>query len=255
MRTASNRAVASVWFPSANSSPSSRGRLFCFAHAGGGASLFARWQRCLPPDIAVIACHLPGHEERLREPAIERMEHLLDAMMPALTPLLDRPFGIFGHSLGAWIGYGVARRLRRIGAPMPLRLGVSSCRAPHLPSQLSALHDLPTATMLTEVQRRYDPIPEPILRSRELLDLFLRVLRSDFALFETTSFSTEPPLSCPISAYGGSDDAVVTAADLRAWAEHTAAPGFQFQPLKGGHHYIRDLPDALFREISAWWLP
>jgi medium-chain acyl-[acyl-carrier-protein] hydrolase len=241
----------SLWFPGARSNPNAAIRLFCFAHAGGGASGFARWPRHLPPHIAVISCQLPGHEERLREPTIEQMPPLLDALIPDLLPLLDRPFAFFGHSLGSWIGYGILRRLRQAGGPLPIRFFVSSCRAPHLPPRVGPIHQLAPQLMIDEIQRRYGAIPAPILEDRDLMDMFIRVLRSDFALFESAEFPPEPPLPCPITAFGGTEDPIVGPADIQAWSTHTAAPGFQFRPIPGGHHYLRDFPPALFQEITA----
>jgi medium-chain acyl-[acyl-carrier-protein] hydrolase len=243
-------AIMSRWFPRPHAPSTAAVRVICFAHAGGGASGFFRWAQQLPAGIEVVACHLPGHEERLREPAVERMEPLLDALVPELLPLLDRPFAFFGHSLGAWIAFGAARRLRDRRAPGPVRLFVSASRAPHLPSRLAPLHQLPAAALLHELQRRYGPFPRVILEDRESLEMYLAVLRADFALFETTAFAAEAPLDCPIALLGGRTDDIVTPADLEAWAMHstspTAPPGF----FEGGHHYLKDLPRERFAAIA-----
>jgi medium-chain acyl-[acyl-carrier-protein] hydrolase len=242
----------SRWFPRPHApSPSAAVRLICFAHAGGGASGFFRWGQHLPAGIEVVACHLPGHEERLREPAVERMGPLLDALIPELLPLLDRPVAFFGHSLGAWIAFGAARRLRDAAAPLPLRLFVSSSRAPHLPSRLAPLHQLAAPALLHELQRRYGRFPSVILEDRDSLEMYLAVLRADFALFETTAFGAEPPLSCPITLFGGRGDEVVTAADLEAWAIHSTTPTAPPRLFDGGHHYLKDLPRDLFAALAG----
>jgi surfactin synthase thioesterase subunit len=178
------------------------------------------------------------------------MEPLLDTLVPEILPFLDRPFGIFGHSLGAWIGFGLARRLRQQGAPAPKRLFVSACRAPHLPGRFPPIHQLPDGPLLQEIQRRYGGLPSLILDDREVLQQFLRVLRADLALFETTVFAAEAPLACPITALGGQSDTIVSSTDLEAWSEHTAHPAFHFRSFPGSHHYIRDLPAGLLPGIA-----
>src|SRR6266498_628486 len=85
-------------------------RLFCFAHAGGGAAFFRPWRLSMVPDIDVRAVTLPGRESRVHEPPYRRIEQLLDPLCAALEPHLDRPYALFGHSLGAVLAYEVARR-------------------------------------------------------------------------------------------------------------------------------------------------
>jgi medium-chain acyl-[acyl-carrier-protein] hydrolase len=71
------------------------------------------------------------------------MDPLVEPMAEALQPFLSVPFAMFGHSLGAWVGFEVVRALRRRYQVSPVRLFVSARRAPHLPNPLKAMHDLP----------------------------------------------------------------------------------------------------------------
>ena len=249
LTTGMTRPSASPWFPRSNSNPDAKVRLFCFAHAGGGASMFARWGMELPSWVEVVGCQLPGREERLREPAIERMEPLLDAIAPELEQRLDLPFAFFGHSLGGWVAFGLARRLQDAGGPLPKRFFASSSRAPHLPSRLPPIHALPDADFIAELQRRYDSFPAVILAEPDLRDMFLRVMRSDFTLFETTTYEAEPPLDCPITAFGGQADSIVTRVDIEPWSLQTAGD-FQFRHLPGGHHYLREQPRLFFDALT-----
>lgn len=230
--------MKSPWFPAAGRNSRARARLFCFPHAGGGASLFGTWPPYFPDRLEVVSGHLPGHEERYREPAFVRMEPLLDALEHAIMPFLDLPFSLFGHSLGAWVAFYLARRLRQSSLRLPARLLVSGCRAPHLPSRHERIHDLPQAQLLSEMQRRYAPIPAAILDDREMLALVVDALRADFALLETTSFRAEEPLPCPISSFRGDKDSMVDASESRDWARHTRA-GFHEFAVRGNHFYLR----------------
>ncbi len=242
--------MKSAWFPACGVNPEARLRLFCFAHAGGAASLFATWSRRLPRWIEVVACHLPGRNERLREPLPLRMDRLLDAMAPEIRPRLNLPFAFFGHSLGARVAFYLARRLRSNGLQLPQFLFASACSAPHLPSRFSPLHALPSRHFIEELQRRYEPIPDLILQDPESLRMFLSILRADFSVLETTNYTAEPPLACPIVAYIAKDDAAVSASDVEAWSVQTSA-AFRAEILEGNHFYLRSSTAQLLPSLVA----
>src|SRR5437870_3798527 len=84
-----------------------RMRLFCFPYAGGGAPVYRAWPNDLPHEVEVCPLQLPGRENRLGETPFTRMEPLIDALTQALTPYLDMPFALFGHSMGAAVAYEV----------------------------------------------------------------------------------------------------------------------------------------------------
>src|SRR5687768_10798540 len=93
------------WIAYTRPNPHARLRLFCFPYAGGGASIFRRWSDELPPSVEVCPVQLPGRENRLREPPFTRIDPLVRALAHALRPNLNRPFALFGHSMGALIGF------------------------------------------------------------------------------------------------------------------------------------------------------
>src|ERR1017187_10552563 len=112
-----------AWFP--NAAVSESPRLFCFPHAGGGASQ--------PVDLSgwnAVPVRLPGREGRLAEAAFERMGPLVAALADNIEAYLDRRFAFFGHSMGAAVAFELARELRRRSRPLPLVLIASGARAP-----------------------------------------------------------------------------------------------------------------------------
>src|SRR5690348_687648 len=76
--------------------------LICAPHAGGGATLFRTWPRALP-GIAVHALDLPGREARFDQPPFTGLDALVASSVDAILPLPQRPFVLFGHSMGALI--------------------------------------------------------------------------------------------------------------------------------------------------------
>src|SRR4051812_16202346 len=98
-------------------------RLFCFPYAGGGTSIFRTWSRYLPPSIEIYPVQLPGRESRLMEEPFHHMADLVEYLGQTLLPQLDGPYAFFGHSMGALIGFELARYLRRRGhSPAPVHL-------------------------------------------------------------------------------------------------------------------------------------
>jgi surfactin synthase thioesterase subunit len=224
-----------------------RVRLLCFPYAGGAASAFRPWGDVLPPDIEVHAVQLPGREWRLKEEPFRRVEPLVEALLGALDPLLDRPVAFFGHSLGALVAYELARGLRRTGRPVPAHLFVSAYRAPHLPQTEPPLHDAPDEVFRTSL-RTLDGTPEELLGNEELMALVLPTLRADFELSDRYEHVPEPPLTTPISAFGGLGDLVTPRERLEPWAEHTAA-AFKLRMVPGGHFFVHESRDLVLRAV------
>src|SRR5262249_42750474 len=110
----------------------SRIRLFCFPYAGSSAQIFHGWQQDLPRTIEVTPVHLPGRGKRIREKPFTELTALAEVLTGEISPHVDKPYALFGHSLGAIIAFEVARGLRRRGLPLPRRLFVSGCRAAQL---------------------------------------------------------------------------------------------------------------------------
>jgi len=211
-------------------------RLFCFPYAGGGIAVFRGWDRMLPPEVEVCAVELPGRGRRMRERPYRRLAALVEEVTWLLEPYLDRPFALFGHSMGALIAFETVRALRRTGAPMPVRLLVSGAGVPQNWRRRRALHGLSDAA-LVEALRDLEGTPSGILASQELLDLLLPIVRADFELIETHVYGPEPPLECPITAFGGVSDRFVGRASLESWREQTTGE-FVLRMLPGGHFFL-----------------
>lgn len=80
------------WIPFRKPDPKARLRLFCFPYAGAGALIFRKWSDGLPRDIEVCPIQLPGRGTRLTEPPFTKLPCLIEALVRALDPLLDKPF-------------------------------------------------------------------------------------------------------------------------------------------------------------------
>jgi medium-chain acyl-[acyl-carrier-protein] hydrolase len=237
------------WLPFRRPRPGARLRLFCFPHAGGGASAFRDWSGELPPDVEVCPVQYPGRETRFKEPLCSSLAALADALASALRPEWDKPFAFFGHSMGALVAWELARVLARRKAPPPSRLIVSGRGAPHLPPAGPPAHALPEPDLVA-VLRHYSGRAEELLANRDLLQLFLPVLRADLAVAETPRPEPPDPLPVPLAAVGGLADADNPWHRLDAWRSHTQGP-FRLWMLPGGHFYLEPGRRDLLRLLAA----
>ncbi|MFE0593070.1 beta-ketoacyl synthase N-terminal-like domain-containing protein [Micromonospora echinospora] len=237
------------WLVRGAPDPDARLRLFCLPYAGGNAALFRTWPGELPDGVEVCPIQLPGREQRHREPAFTQMSALVQMLGGVLRPYLDRPFALFGHSMGGLVAYELTRHLRRRELPAPTHLYVSAARAPHLPDLEPPLHRLPEARLIEKL-RAMDGTPEEMLGDPETIALYLPVLRADFALVETRIHQTEPPLDVPLTAFGGERDDKVTEEQLAAWRDQTTS-GFALEMLPGDHFFVQRERAGLLAALSA----
>ncbi len=241
-----------AWISCPKPNPGARVRLFCFPYSGAAANIYYSWADVLPASWEICPVQLPGHGTRMSEPLADRLGPQVEAVAAGLQPYLDKRFAFFGHSMGALIGFELARHLRRVGAPQPVHLFVSGHQAPQLPDRNPPLHALPEPQFVAKL-RELNGTPEEVLQHAELLQLLTPILRADFAVCETYLYRAEWPLSCPISAYSGLGDDYVNRQELEAWREQTSG-AFSIRMFPGDHFYMNSarpyLLQALARELE-----
>jgi medium-chain acyl-[acyl-carrier-protein] hydrolase len=239
------------WISCPRPDPGARLRLFCLPPAGGGALMFRGWAGRLP-GAEVCLVQLPGREARRREPPFTRWEPLVQALAEVLEPWLDRPFALFGHSMGALLGFELARRLRRAGKRTPAALIASGRNAPSRPWGLPRLSRL-SDDALALWMRRLGGTPREVLEDPDLRGAILPVLRVDMALCESYAYEPGAPLSCAISAYAGLQDPHTDLPSLEAWRGECARD-FAVRCFAGDHFFLRSAEDevlgALARELT-----
>lgn len=233
--------------------PAARVRLICLPFAGGGANSYREWPTYLPEHVEVVPVQLPGRENRFDEPAIDAADLLAGRLLEGLLIYLDRPFALFGHSMGALIAFELARRLRTKGLE-PVHVFASGCKAPHLPRARATYRHHLSDREFTAVVGNMNGVPREVLENADLMELALPALRSDFKLAETYRYRSQSPLRCPVSAFGGLQDNEVTQDEIEAWSCHTVGP-FQAHMLPGNHFFVNSSRLSLLRLVTqqlAW---
>lgn len=234
------------WFRS-GPAPGTHLRLICFPFAGGGASLFHPWQSLVPRDVQVCPVELPGRDSRYNEPPRRDLRGLVQELVRAVDCFVDCPYALFGHSLGGLLAFELARELRSLGKPAPVRFFASACRAPQLPSRREPIHGLEDERFLEQLTR-LTGLSTNQKADFEIVRLLVPVLKADFEMSDTYRYVAEPAFTFPITALGGNQDGLVAAGDLVAWHLQTAG-SFRLRLLPGGHLFLRSSPGRVLKMI------
>jgi len=233
-------------------------RVTCLPWAGGSASAYRPWVAVLRNVADVLATELPGHGARLDEPCVgdayELAARIADAVL--MLPRPDTPLVIYGHSMGALLGFEAARILTTHSTPLR-GLVLSGYHAPHWQSKRTLRSRMSDAALLETLRHMGGTAPE-VLDSPDLLSIVLPILRSDYRLTEVyrpTLADLAPKLSLPVDIIGGEADPDNPPDSLYAWKDVLSGP-VDVSLWPGGHFFIQDqrstLLSHLARRLAEW---
>ncbi|NEQ43483.1 MAG: thioesterase [Leptolyngbya sp. SIOISBB] len=223
-----------LWLKCLNPKPDSIFRLFCFPPAGSGTLFFRDWMLSdIFPQAEVYALCMPGRESRIEEPLLTTMESLTEPLLPCLTNFLEKPFFMFGHSLGAIVALELTLQLQSQNFPLPRKLFVSARQAPSNQSSKKMLHSLSDSELQKEL-KLYGGTPDSVMNNKDLMSLFLPIIRADLKINETYSLKNGIRTRLPISAFAGQTDQVISVADVHQW-ERLTEEEFRLHTYPGGH--------------------
>ncbi len=206
-------------------------------YAGGNKFAYKCLEERIPAEIEPIAVELPGRGKRFTEPLLTDIVKGIDDIYRQVSPLLGKPYAIFGHSMGAVLGFLLAQKIIGLGLPPPLRLFCSG---------RSAMWNYPPDPWYSRPAKDFwrlitdlGGLPDPALLNDEMRMLFEPILRADFCMIQR--MEANPPLltrmDVPLSIFLGKQDKLTAGA--LTWQQHTTRPA-HIVWFEGGHFYFLD---------------
>jgi surfactin synthase thioesterase subunit len=239
---------ADLWCRRYRPARNATARLVCLPHAGGSAPFFLPVAAALSPGVDVVAIQYPGRQDRRGEQPLDDMDALANGVFAVLRDQPELPVTVFGHSLGAIVGFELVRRLEAAGQP-PARLFASGRRAPSAFRETEKVHLRDDAGILAEV-RRLNGTASSVLGNDELMRAVLPALRADYRIAETYRCAPTDAVRCPITVLTGDDDPKTTLDEANEWAPHTKAE-FDLRVFTGGHFFLTQHVDAINQLLST----
>ena len=250
--TITRKARTNQWLICPKPNPQAKLRLFCFPYAGGAATIYHKWHTGLPSTVEVCAVQPPGRGNRLTDKPFTHLMPMVQAVAEGILPALDKPFVFFGHSMGAMMAFELSRLLRQKHRIQPLHVFVSGRMAPQIAPTDPPTYHLPDAEFIENL-RELKGTPKELLDNEELMQVMLPLLRADFEVCQTYSYVPGPPLTCPLTVYGGLQDDKIDRDDFEAWKWHTSDQ-FVLKMFPGDHFFIHSdqalVLDLLSKELD-----
>lgn len=236
------------WLLTFKKNPQARTRLIAFHHSGGGASAYFPWVKHLSPSVELIALQLPGREGRFQEPLLNRVEDIIHYVSKEFALYTDKPFFIFGHSLGALLSFEFAKSIQKTYSVSPHYIIVSASKAPHLPLRRKSFSQLGASSLKAELTL-YGGISQEIIENEDLFDIFCPILKNDFSIAENYNYRKSEPLLCNMLALSGSQDQSVQEEEIVAWAQHIQGH-FTHISFPGDHFFLKQHQPKILEIIN-----
>ena len=242
--------IKNKWFRYEQVREDACGNVFCFAHAGGSAALFAKWKKIAAGTVNFYPVQYPARENRRKEAMPDGARELAEAFVRENRTLLkEKPYILFGHCFGAEICWEIIQLVKEMGEVLPVKLVVSSADSPG-DDPMETVQDL-TDEAITGKMCKTGYIDPMLMEDREFFDYYKQILLLDKKMMEAYDFRSQvgKKAGCPIISINGSEEEADIVANSEHW-EAFADQGYEHTYLDGGHFFFTADPTQMIRFLE-----
>lgn len=221
-------------------SENSNKNVLIFHHAGGNSANYTRLLKPLSDHANLILVDLPG---RLNEKENIHLDQFIENLYLNINLQLNGPTLIFGHSMGAIIGFEFALLLLQKGFDQnQIELVLSGYRAPYLDflvrgKKISQITEDEFNTYFGESPL----IPEEIKKHEDFFSYFMKILKRDLDFLETYSYQNSEKISLNSHLFIPMGDSLAPKKDQLLWSKVFKDPP-NVKYFDGDHFYLFEKP-------------
>lgn len=188
--------------------------ILLFPYAGGGSNIYKNWVPAFE-STNVLRLLYPGRESRFSEQPITNIENLVNDIYENMLEEynFDTQYFLFGHSMGTKVVYELALKIKHNEElPNPGGIIISAGRAPCF-KEKNPIYHLDEEGFI-EGLKSYGGTPKEVLENKDLMGMFLPMLRADFIIDEEYQDTRKEKLESPILALMGTHDTQISLDEL-----------------------------------------
>ena len=240
------------WIADYNNLNGSGYPIFCFPHAGAGASVYRKWQEIAGRNIYICPIQLPGREVRIAEPVPGSIHEMVAMIYDGIKDCLTGQYSLFGHSMGGILAFELILKLQEKGKTLPdvLFMSGSSIEKRREAIRVGNMSD----AELTRYLWNNGGTDKGLLQCQAFRNCYYPVIRGDYRMLESYQPSGRK-INCPIRAFAGSEDQEVPVHLIENMSKYT--DDFRMQLFKGNHFFIFssivEIGKSIEEMLSDFW--
>lgn len=225
-------------------------KLILLPFAGGSSYSYNNFIPLFPANIELVAVEIPGRGKRSKEKSIKDAREVTEDIYNQIKQLAEsgQKYAIFGHSMGALLGYLLTHKLAQNNLPLPVHLIASGRGGPSHKDEEEMYHLLPYDKFIDKL-REMGGSPKEVLEHEALMMFLEPIIRADFQLVETYKHEAQNPLNIPITVLIGDKDEI-TPEIASKWQVESTLP-VTIKEYSGGHFFIYDHQHDIAKLISS----
>lgn len=221
-------------------------QLFLLHFAGGNVYSFNFLKKYLDSTFELVSIELPGRGKRMGETLITDKKNAVKDIYNELQKRItkDVPFFIYGHSMGAILGFELIQLLEKNNVIPQCFIASGNPGPGLLPPNIR--YNLDRENFIAEL-KKLGGIANEVFENDELFDFFEPILRADFEIVERQTENSLDKINCPIYCVMGNLEKRVE--NISNWEKYTNL-SFTSEVFEGNHFFINNQAEKLAHFIK-----
>ncbi|KZE58891.1 thioesterase [Bacillus velezensis] len=220
-------------------------KIFCLPYAGGSSAIYYKWRRLMSDSLTIHPIELKGRGTRINEDFYEHLDEAVNDIYDLIKDQIrECDYALFGHSMGGRLVYKLYCKIAEMQQKKPNHIFFSGCGIPKTKKAEGMIHALPDNLFLQRIMDM-GGTSEELLHNKELQQLYLPILRSDFKMLEKDVISeNKTVMDCDITVLHGINDKTISSDLICNWGHYTLGK-CNFYTFEGNHFFIHQFSNEI----------